>query len=130
MTTFKKWISNIKYIGTILLIIATFLDIIIGAFGYLWGVVESSIRGELNQYHQDIATAEDAFGNVIVQYFFNVIMIKKGGYKFGLRKETCSSVYGKNKALKTLTKLGAWVAKDLDEIQPDHVEMAIDNSVQ
>lgn len=120
---------KIKYIGTLLFIIASILDMTIGCIGYIFGIIISSFKGKLDEFNLEVATAEDSFGNVLCQYLFNLILIKNNGYKFGLRKETVSSVLGKNKALKSLTFIGRGIAYGLDEIQPNHVEKAVDNNV-
>lgn len=81
---------------------------------------------KLNQQFLDIAVSVDATGNVVCDDLFNHIWIKKAGYRFGKRKETISSVLGKNQLTHTLTWLGWVVAKMLDAIQKDHCFISID----
>ena len=61
---------------------------------------------KVNQQFMDIAVANDATANVVCDDLFNLIMIKVDGYQFGNRKETISSVFGKNLEKGTLTWFG------------------------
>jgi 8-oxo-dGTP diphosphatase len=76
-----------------------------------------------------IATSIDASGNVVCKDLFNLILIKKGGYEFGKRKETISSVLGKNQRDNTLTGTGRLIAFILDKIETDHCLKSIDSLV-
>jgi hypothetical protein len=84
---------------------------------------------KLGEYFLIFSIAIDVAGNVALGPLFNLIMIKKNGYKFGNRKETISSVLGKNKKLNTLTKKGLILSNILDKIDPNHVLDSIDNNV-
>lgn len=83
----------------------------------------------LDQQFLSIATSIDASGNVICKDLFNLILIKKGGYEFGKRKETISSVLGKNQRDKTLTRTGKVIVFILDKIETDHCLISIDSLV-
>ncbi|MFV8370880.1 hypothetical protein [Flavobacterium sp. LB2P74] len=83
----------------------------------------------LDQQFLSIATSIDASGNVVCKDLFNLILIKKGGYQFGKRKETISSVLGKNQRDGTLTNTGKEVAFILDKIDPHHCLKSIDSLV-
>lgn len=83
----------------------------------------------LDQQFLSIATSVDASGNVICKDLFNLILIKKGGYEFGNRKETISSVLGKNQRDKTLTRTGKVIVFILDKIETDHCLISIDSLV-
>lgn len=61
---------------------------------------------KVNKQFMDIAVSNDATGNVVCDDLFNLIMIKAGSYQFGNRKETISSVFGKNLQNGTLTWFG------------------------
>lgn len=76
-----------------------------------------------------IATSIDASGNVVCKDLFNLALIKKGGYEFGRRKETISSVLGKNQRDNTLTKTGKFVVFVLDKIEDNHCLKSIDSLV-
>lgn len=76
-----------------------------------------------------IAISIDASGNVVCKDLFNLALKKKGGYAFGKRKETISSVLGKNQRDGTLTGLGKALAFVLDKIDPNHCLKSIDELV-
>jgi hypothetical protein len=76
-----------------------------------------------------IAISIDASGNVVCKDLFNLTLKKKGGYAFGKRKETISSVLGKNQRDGTLTGLGKALAFVLDKIDPNHCLKSIDELV-
>lgn len=76
-----------------------------------------------------IATSIDASGNVICKDLFNLLLIQEGGYEFGRRKETISSVLGKNQRDKSLTKTGHLIVYILDKIEKDHCLISIDSLV-
>ena len=95
-------------------------------------IYKANIAGwwnKLGEYFLIFSIAIDVAGNVALGPLFNLIMIKKNGYKFGNRKETISSVLGKNKKLNTLTKKGLILSNILDKIDPNHVLDSIDNNV-
>ncbi|MEO7977788.1 hypothetical protein [Flavobacterium sp.] len=83
----------------------------------------------LDQQFLSIATSVDSSGNVICKDLFNLVLIKKGGYQFGNRKETISSVLGKNQRDETLTKLGTILCNVLDWIHTEHCKTSIDSLV-
>ena len=66
------------------------------------------------------ARSIDVFANVEASELFNDVLIKKGGYKFGNRQETISSVVGKNQRDNTLTKTGRGSRYILDKIDKNH----------
>ena len=78
----------------------------------------------ISGYHKHLAVDIDRFGGSAFKSLWNAIMITPTGYKFGKINETMSSVFGKNKALGTLTSLGKFVAWVLNLIEKDHVEIA------
>lgn len=75
------------------------------------------------------ARSIDVFANVEAQELFNDILIKKGGYKFGNKLETISSVLGKNQRDSTLTKVGTGLRILLDKIEKDHCLLAINDEL-
>lgn len=78
----------------------------------------------ISGYHKHLAVDIDRFGGSAFKSLWNSIMITTEGYKFGNINETMSSVFGKNKALGTLTSLGKFIAWVLNLIEKDHVEIA------
>ena len=83
----------------------------------------------LDRQFLSIATSVDTSGNVICKDLFNLVLIQKGGYQFGNRKETISSALGKNQRDNTLTKAGKFVVFVLDKIEDNHCLKSIDGLV-
>lgn len=79
----------------------------------------------------DIATSIDASGNVVCEDLFNITLIKykKSTNHFGNRKETISSVLGKNEVMGTLTSAGKILTFILHILDPGHAKKSIDNFV-
>ncbi|QKZ15181.1 hypothetical protein [Spirosoma sp. KUDC1026] len=71
-----------------------------------------------------VALAIDRAGNVLCRDLFDMILVKKVGYPFGLWQDTISKVLGKNKELGALSWGGLWLANLLNAIDPNHVENA------
>ncbi len=84
---------------------------------------------KISHYYMEVALVEDVYGNVCMQYLFNITLIKKDGYKFGNGEEKISSVIGKNKVAKKLTRLGSLIDKSLNKLDPNHSIKSIDNNV-
>jgi 8-oxo-dGTP diphosphatase len=115
--------------GILLSIIAFVLVALIAPIAMIFGSILALCKREANKYFTDIAIAIDVFGNVSCKYLFNLILITSDGYQFGLRKETISSVLGKNKKKGTLTMFGSFVSYILNKLDPNHVEKSIDDNV-
>ena len=116
--------------GLLLFIIASIIKWAIAPFSYVYGSIAALIagNGEFHRYNMDLAIAKDQYGNVICQYVFNHLLIKKTGYKFGNADETVSSVIGKNKLNNTLTFLGRTLDNILDFFDENHSVKSIDNT--
>jgi hypothetical protein len=97
----KLWKRNIIYWLVLLgaLIMATILLL------PLW-LIGSIISYDTAKYQYKVAYGIDQLGNVVGAPVFNIILIKKNGYKFGNPDETISSVLGKNYRDNTLRDLG------------------------
>lgn len=78
------------------------------------------------KYKRTLAVV-DIFCNVMFENIFNLLLIKKGGYKFGNQREWISSVIGKNLLSGHLTKLGYLINSGLNLIQKDHAIKQIVN---
>lgn len=122
--------------GVILAIVSVILSIILFPVGLLMTFFNNLYRKKwklslrrLDQQFLSIATSIDASGNVVCKDLFNLVLIKKGGYEFGKRKETISSALGKNQRDDTLTGLGKALAFVLDKIDPNHCLKSIDKLV-
>ena len=119
--------------GIILFIISVILAVIFLPIGFAYSVIKLwfSVRfitwwRRINQYIRTMAVSIDQLGNVIMQDFFNDLLITKEGYKFGFEDETISSCIGKNKELNTLTFLGNILDKILNKLDPGHSIRAIE----
>jgi 8-oxo-dGTP diphosphatase len=109
----------------ILLIVSAGLTIALGLFLLVFGIICCSITQSLPSYYIRLAIAIDAMGNVLGYPLFNLIMIKKGGYKFGNRRNTISYVLGMNKMADKLWGVGIPLAWVLNKLDKDHLEKAI-----
>lgn len=121
------------FIGLILFVISLILMALTGPLGFIYGIFHALFsRGfsGIGEFLLRIAISVDQLGNVIMQHLLNVLWVKKGGYQFGNRDETISSVLGKNKKNGNLTRLGIAIDKILDFIDPNHSLDSIDYYVQ
>jgi len=110
-------------INLLLFIIAVVIFIITLPIALIYIAVDS-----ITKVLGEIAISIDMAGNVLLAPVFNDILIKKG-YQFGKRKETISSVLGKNKQDGTLKPLGTSLAYILDKIDKNHCIKSIDYNV-
>lgn len=120
--------------GILLFIVALLLAFIIMPLGFVYGIVKNilTFRGKtlilvINKAFYMIAYAIDQLGNVVCQFLFNDLMIKKDGYKFGDPDKTISYVLGINKQDGTLSGFGGLIVALLHLIDPNHVEKAVQN---
>jgi 8-oxo-dGTP diphosphatase len=109
----------------LLLIISAGLTAILGLFLLLFGAIYMAYVGKSATYYLRLAIAIDAFGNVLGYPLFNLIFIKKDGYKFGNRRDTISYVLGMNKLAGKLWGGGIPLAWLLNKLDKDHLEKAI-----
>lgn len=116
-------------LGFLLNIISSILKWIFQPFLYLVNSIIALIKGEFNEYNKQLAIAKDQYGNGLGKYLFNFLFIKKAGYRFGNIDETISSVIGKNKRDKTLTKFGKSLDFVLDKLDKNHSIKSIDNKI-
>lgn len=122
--------------GFILFIVSVVLSLVIYPLAFLTSIITGFRKvsfkvglKKLNRQFMDIAVSIDATGNVVCDDLLNVIWISSKGYRFGNRKETVSSVLGKNQQAKTLTWLGRLIAWILDTIDKNHCLKSIDNAI-
>ncbi len=77
-----------------------------------------------------MAVTIDFFGNIVCAELFNCVLITKDSfYSFGKRKETISSVLGKNEKLGTLSYLGKILCRILNKIDKGHTLNNIDETI-
>ena len=86
----------------------------------------------LTIYFIEVAIALDAAGNVLMQHLLNdMLLIKKEPtYYFGNKKETISSVLGKNELTNTLSVLGKVLNSFLNAIDNGHALNSIQYDVK
>lgn len=121
------------FIGLLLFFISIVLMIFTGPLGLIYGIFHALFTKGLTgigEFLLKIAISVDQLGNVIMQHLLNLLWIKKGGYQFGNRDETISSVLGKNKQNNTLTVFGKSIDKILDFIDADHSLNSIDYYIE
>lgn len=123
--------------GFILLLVSAGLSAILYPFAFIITLYNDFKKfrfnagfKRLNEHFLYIATSIDANGNVVCEDLFDLVLIKSNSYQFGNRKETVSSVLGKNQRDKTLTWVGWGLANLLNLIQKNHCLISIDNDVE
>jgi hypothetical protein len=121
------------FIGILLLFVSIILFVLTVPLGIIYGFFYKLFTGSINglgAFSLKIAISIDQLGNVTMQYLLNHVMIVAGGYKFGNRDETISSVIGKNIERNTLSKVGRLFNFVLDIIDAGHSLNSIDYYVE
>ena len=93
--------------------------------GFVYALLRQLFLGKvktLQIYFIEVALALDNAGNVIMQHLLNDTLLVKNQhtYLFGNKKETISSVIGKNHLTNTLSPLGKALNTFLSFIDKDH----------
>ena len=93
--------------------------------GFLYALLRQLFFGKvktLQLYFIEVALALDNAGNVIMQHLLNdtLLLKKENTYLFGNKKETISSVIGKNHLSNTLSPLGKALNAFLNLIDKNH----------
>jgi len=109
----------------ILFCIAIILFIFTAPIGFFYALLRQLLFGKLktlNVFFLEVAIAIDNTGNVMMQYLLNDLLLIKSPttYYFGNKKETISSVIGKNSLTNTLRPLGKALNAFLNWIDKDH----------
>ena len=123
---FMKKDTTIGFIKSFLLFgIAFVLVVTTTPIGFLYALLRQLFIGKikiLQIYFIEVALALDNAGNVIMQHLLNdTLLIKNTNtYQFGNKKETISSVIGKNHLTNTLSPLGKALNDFLNYIDKDH----------
>lgn len=122
--------------GTLLALVALFFSSILFPIGLLFTLFKNLYKRRwkfsfkrLDEQLLSIATSIDASGNVVCKDLFNLALITKKGYLFGNRKETISSVLGKNQLEGTLSWCGIFISGLLDIIDKNHCFKSIDHKI-
>ena len=93
--------------------------------GFVYALLRQLFVGKIKTlqiYFIEVALALDNAGNVIMQHILNDTLLVKNinTYQFGNKKETISSVIGKNHLTNTLSPLGKALNTFLNFIDKDH----------
>lgn len=109
----------------LLFCIAIVLLIFTTPIGFFYALLRQLFFGKLKSlsvYFLEVAISIDNTGNVMVQYLLNDLLLikRQETYYFGNKKETISSVIGKNSLTNTLSALGKALNAFLNWIDKDH----------
>ena len=109
----------------LLFCIAIVLLIFTTPIGFLYALLRQLFFGKLKTlslYFLEVAISIDNTGNVMMQHLLNDFLLikQKETYYFGNKKETISSVIGKNSLTNTLSPLGKALNAFLNWIDKDH----------
>ena len=93
--------------------------------GFIYTIVRQILVNKvktLSLYFTEIALVLDEAGNVVMQHILNDFLLikKRDTYYFGNKKETISSVIGKNYLTQTLSPLGLALNSFLNFIDKGH----------
>ena len=93
--------------------------------GFVYALLRQLFVGKIKTlqiYFIEVALALDNAGNVIMQHLLNDALLNKNinTYQFGNKKETISSVIGKNHLTNSLSPLGKALNSFLNFIDKDH----------
>jgi hypothetical protein len=118
--------ASTGFIKSLLLFgIAFVLVVTTTPIGFVYALLRQLFLGKvktLQIYFIEVALALDNAGNVIMQHLLNDTLLIKNQhtYLFGNKKETISSVIGKNHLTNTLSPLGKALNTFLSFIDKDH----------
>jgi hypothetical protein len=118
--------SLIHFLKSLLLFCIAFVLLVTTApIGFVYTLIRQIVLFKLQWlsiYFTEVAIALDAAGNVMMQHLLNdTLLIKKEPtYYFGNKKETISSVLGKNSLTNTLSFLGKALNAFLNAIDNGH----------
>jgi hypothetical protein len=109
----------------LLFCIALLLLVTTAPFGFLYALIRQIVFEKvktLNIFFIEMALVLDEAGNVVMQHLLNdTLLIKNANtYYFGNKKETISSVIGKNSLTDTLAPLGKALNAFLNLIDKGH----------
>ena len=123
--------------GLKLLIIAKILGLIARPFQFFYHLYlqinllfSKSHLKEIDNKFLALAILKDKYCNEQDADLLNALFLTEDSvHPFGNKKETISSVLGKNLLAGTLTKRGLEICETLNSIQANHVLISIDNTI-
>ena len=117
---------TINFIKSILLFLIAFILLTTTApIGFIYTIIRQLFVNKfktLSLYFTEIALVLDEAGNVVMQHILNDFLLikKRDTYYFGNKKETISSVIGKNYLTQTLSPIGLALNSFLNFIDKGH----------
>jgi len=117
---------TINFLKSILLfLIALLLLTTTAPIGFIYTIIRQLFVNKfktLSLYFTEIALVLDEAGNVVMQHILNDFLLvkKRDTYYFGNKKETISSVIGKNYLTQTLSPIGLALNSFLNFIDKGH----------
>ncbi len=123
---FMKKDTSTEFFKSFLLFgIAFVLLVTTTPIGFVYTLLRQLFLGKIKTlqiYFIEVALALDNTGNVMMQHLLNDTLLIKNQdtYLFGNKKETISSVIGKNSLTNTLSSLGKALNAFLNFIDKDH----------
>ena len=119
----------------LLFCIAILLLIFTTPIGFFYALLRQLFFGKLQTlsiYFLEVAISIDNTGNVMMQHLLNDMLLvkKEPTYYFGNKKETISSVLGKNELTNTLSVLGKALNSFLNAIDNGHALNSIQYDVK
>ena len=118
-------------INFLLLLVSIVISLITYPLAISYTIFKAAIDKKLGSGYMsyrwlEMAISIDKVGNAICYDLLNKICILKSSkHKFGIIRETISSVLGKNKKDKTLTDFGVALSNLLNWLDKHHVEESI-----
>jgi hypothetical protein len=121
----KKDPSPHLWKSCLLFLIALILLVVTAPFGFVYALLRQLIFEKvksLSLFFIELALVLDEAGNVVMQHLLNdtLLLKQKDTYYFGNKKETISSVIGKNELTGTLTGLGKALNAFLNFVDQGH----------
>jgi len=117
---------TINFLKSISLFLIAFILLTTTApIGFIYTIIRQLFVNKfktLSLYFTEIALVLDEAGNVVMQHILNDFLLikKRDTYYFGNKKETISSVIGKNYMTETLSPLGLALNSFLNFIDKGH----------
>jgi len=123
------------FTSLLLFLIAIFLLSVTAPIGFVFALLQKLFTRKiqlLRDYLLEVALVLDQAGNVIMQHFLNAVLLKNSpnAYLFGNKKETISSVIGKNSLTNSLTRMGQLLNGFLNAIDKNHTLNSIEENIK
>jgi hypothetical protein len=125
------------FVTFFLYILALIIFAILSVVGFAWTIVKmfykakfkDAVKG-LSDYFFTLALSKNQSGAVAFKGLFNDALIKGKGLPFGDEDKQISEVLGWNERYFELTKIGKYLVKVLNKLDPKHCEKTLFNEVE